>query len=62
MGIYEYQYTLILSLEEGWDDVHENAKSGQPKTQRTDANMDSLHSDQRLMFVFGLAYQPLLVI
>jgi len=39
-------------FKEGQEDVQDDSRSGQPKTQRTDANVDRvrtlLHSDRRL--------------
>jgi hypothetical protein len=42
----------MLMMKEGREDVQDNPISGQPKTQRTDTNVDGIggtlvHSDQR---------------
>jgi hypothetical protein len=43
---------MARQFKEGLDDVQDEPKSGQPKTQRTDAKVDKVrtlvHSDQRL--------------
>ena len=40
-------------FKEGREDVHDDTRSGQPKTQRTDANVDRVrtlvHTDRRLV-------------
>jgi hypothetical protein len=41
-----------MQFKEGWEDVQDNPRSGQPKMQRTDANVDRVEtlvrSDRRL--------------